>query len=311
MARGAAGPPDAGKEGNTMKMRKIILISALIIGWPAASGWLAAGQEPPEFSLEKVAGDVYCLYGAGGNIGVLRTDKGFLVVDAQYARSAETALGKIRELGEAPILSLINTHYHGDHTGGNSILGHGAEIVAHVNCRASFLKGLKPEESPESMGAPDKTYESEMTLEMGEERIRLLHFGPGHTAGDTVVVFERARVIHTGDLFFNGLPPYIDVEDGSSTENWVRTIGLLAERYPDFKLIPGHGRVAGMPEWVAFAEYLRSLRALVAAAVKAGKTREETVASIDLARFADIRDQGEFLTKSNNAAWIYDEMTRK
>jgi len=284
----------------------------LLIGLAAASAvGSPSAQETPEFSLEKVAGDVYCLYGAGGNIGILKTGEGLLLVDAQYSRTAETALARIRELSDQPVRFLINTHYHGDHTDGNSILGKGAVIMAHVNCRESFLRGLGPEESPEAKGAPGKTFEMEDVVEMGGERIRLRHFGPGHTAGDTVVVFEKAGVIHTGDLFFHGLPPYIDVEDGSDTGNWVRTIGRLAERYPDFMLIPGHGRVATMRDWVGFAEYLKFLRARVKAAIDEGKTREQAVASIDTTRFADIGDQGEFLTKSKNVGWIYDEMTRK
>jgi glyoxylase-like metal-dependent hydrolase (beta-lactamase superfamily II) len=150
-----------------------------------------------------------------------------------------------------------------------------------------------------------------MTLQLGEETIRLIHFGPAHTSGDTVVIFDKAKVVHTGDLFFNGIPPYIDVNNGSNTQNWVNIIGKLAEIYPDFKVIPGHGPVTTMQEYVKFAEYLRYLRKEVAAAIKAGKTKEQTMESIDLSAFSHIQNRGEFLTKKKNIEWIYMEMTRK
>jgi glyoxylase-like metal-dependent hydrolase (beta-lactamase superfamily II) len=150
-----------------------------------------------------------------------------------------------------------------------------------------------------------------MTISMGNESVRLVHMGPAHTSGDTIVIFDKAKVIHAGDLFFHGMPPYIDVNDGSDTKNWVRTIRKLAEKHPDFQVIPGHGKVTNMKDYVRFADYLSVLRKEVAAAIKAGKTKEETIESIDLSQFSDIQDRGEFLTKKKNIEWVYDEMTRK
>jgi glyoxylase-like metal-dependent hydrolase (beta-lactamase superfamily II) len=118
-------------------------------------------------------------------------------------------------------------------------------------------------------------------------------------------------VIHAGDLFFHGMPPYIDVNDGSDTKNWVRTIHSLAEKHPDFQVIPGHGKVTNMKEFVKFADYLNALIKEVSAAIKAGKTKEQAVESIDLSSFTYIQDQGEFLTKKKNIEWVYDEMTRQ
>ena len=141
--------------------------------------------------------------------------------------------------------------------------------------------------------------------------VKLLHFGAAHTAGDTVVVYQQSRVIPAGDLFFHGLPPYIDVADGADTANWVRTIEKLADDYPEYKVIPGHGPVTDMKAWKDFGAYLKYLREQVAAAVRAGKNKEEAQRSIDLSRFQHIQDQGEFLTKRNNIGWIYDELTKK
>jgi cyclase len=234
-----------------------------------------------------------------------------LLVDASYARTASQVMEEIRRFSSLPIRYLVVTHYHGDHTGGNAIIGKDAHIVSQENCKASMLKNLKPEETPESIGAPQETFEKEMTIRLGDETVKLIYLGPAHTSGDTVVIFEKAKVIHAGDIFFNGMPPYIDVGDGSDTGNWVNIIGKLGEKYPDYQVIPGHGSATTMVEFVKFAEYLRYLRKKVGEAVKAGKTREETQESIDFSKFGTIQDQGQFLTKKENAGWVYDEMTRE
>jgi glyoxylase-like metal-dependent hydrolase (beta-lactamase superfamily II) len=268
-------------------------------------------QEQPPISIDKVAGNVYCLYGQGGNIGVLEAGEVLLVVDSQYARNAADVLKAIKQMSTKPVKFLVNTHYHGDHTGGNPIIGKGAEIICHEACRASFLKGLKPEQSEEAMGAPGTTYDEVKSLRVGSENVSLIHPGPAHTSGDSVVVFEDSKVIHTGDLFFHGLPPYIDVADGADTHNWFRTIDTLAKKYPDFKLIPGHGKVTDMKAWLEFSDYLKMLREKVRAAIQAGKSREESMESVDLSGFSDIQDMGEFLTKKNNVGWVYDEMSKQ
>jgi cyclase len=271
----------------------------------------SAYQEEIVFQTVNVNENVYCLYGAGGNIGILKGEEGVLLVDSQYAKYSSEILEEIRKISPDPILYLINTHYHGDHTDGNPILGKGAKIIGHINCKNSMLKGKKPEEAAENLGIPEETFESEMTINFGNETVKLLYLGPGHTSGDAVVVFEKAGVIHAGDLFFHKIPPYIDVNDGSGTGNWVKIIGILAERYPDFKVIPGHGEVATMKEFYRFADYLRYLHDQVAAAIESGKTKEQAVASIDLSNYDYIQDQGEFLTKKRNIELVYDELTRK
>lgn len=269
-------------------------------------------QQEKSIPIEKVAGDVFCLFPIdAGNLGILKGKDDLLIVDSTYARTASDIAAKIKEFSPNKIQYLINTHYHGDHTGGNPVLGKDALIISQTNCKKSLLAGLKPEETPDSVGPPEKTYDKEMALQAGEETVRLLHFGPAHTSGDTVVVFETSKAIHAGDLFFHGFSPYIDVEDGSDTQNWIRTIQTLADKYPDFRVIPGHGAVTDMEAFLKFADYLTYLRAEVSEAIKAGKTREETMESIDFSPFSHIRDLGEFLTKKLNAGWVYDGMTRE
>jgi glyoxylase-like metal-dependent hydrolase (beta-lactamase superfamily II) len=291
-------------------MKKHTLLPILFLCFVLSAFHLNAQEEVP-ITIENVAGAAYCLYGAGGNIGIYVGEDSLLIIDAQYARSADAVMAKIKELSPKKIQYLINTHYHGDHTSGNPIIGKDADIISQQNCKKSLLAGLKPEDTPESIGAPNETFETEKTITMGNASVRLVHMGPAHTSGDTIVIFDKAKAIHAGDLFFQGLPPYIDVNDGADTKNWVRTIHKLAEKYPDFQVIPGHGKVTNMKEYVKFADYLSALRKEVSAAIEAGKTKEQAVESIDLSSFDYIQDRGEFLTKTKNIEWVYDEMTRK
>jgi glyoxylase-like metal-dependent hydrolase (beta-lactamase superfamily II) len=274
---------------------------------------LAGAKQEVTLELHKVSGDVYCLSGYGGNIAVLKTggNDGLLVVDSQFEEGAEEVLKKIAAVSPKRIKFLVNTHYHGDHTGGTEIVGKNAVIIMHPNCKASLLRRQKAKGVEKEYLSRVKLCSKEMTIKLGEETVRLQHFGPGHSAGDLVVIFEKSKVLHTGDLFFHGTTPYIDVKDGSNTGNWVRTIETLCKEYPDYKIIPGHGKVTDTEQFLRFAGYLKYLRKEVAAAVKAGKTREQTMKSIDVKDFQWLQEYPEFSTKQTNIGWIYDEMTRE
>ena len=261
-------------------------------------------------TVKMVAGEVYCLHGETANIAFFKGKDALLVVDSEYPKTAPDLLQRIRGVSTLPIKYLINTHYHGDHAGGNSAMGEGAEIISHKNCQASFLRTLKPEDDPQTKGAPQTTYDTEMTFRVGGETVRLLHLKPAHTSGDTVVVFPTAKVLVAGDLFFHGMAPYIDVQDGADTANWVKTIRTLAEKYPDYQIIPGHGQVTDMRAWLKFADYLEYVSKEVEKAIAAGQSKEQAQESIDTSRFAYVNDVGQFLTKKSNIGWIYDELTQ-
>ncbi|UCE40362.1 MAG: MBL fold metallo-hydrolase [Candidatus Aminicenantes bacterium] len=268
-------------------------------------------QQDFAITVEKVAGELYCLNVGSVNVTVLKGNDGLLIVDSSYARTANPLMEEIAKLSPQKIQYLLITHYHGDHTGGNAIIGKDAQIVSHENCKKTMVANLKPEETEEGIGIPQKTFTADLALPFEDENVKLIHFGPAHTSGDTVVIFEKAKVIVAGDLFFHGMPPYIDVNNGSDTKNWVALIEILCEKYPDFKVIPGHGKVTNTAEYLQFARYLKYLRKEVASAIEAGKTRQQAQESIDFSGFSAIQDQGEFLTKKENVGWVYDEMTRK
>ncbi len=268
-------------------------------------------QEKVTLEIEKVSGDVYCLSGAGGNIGILKTEAGLLLIDSGYERVTEDVMKKITALSPKPIKYLVNTHYHGDHTGGNEVVGKDAVIIMHPNCKNSLTRSLETKEAEKAYISKVKPWTLGKVIKLGEETVRLVHFGPGHTAGDIVVIFEKSRVFHTGDLFFNGMPPYIDVKDGSDTGHWIRTIEALCKRYPGYKVIPGHGKVTTAKEYLVVADYLKLLRKMVTVATAKGKTREQAMETIKIKGFENLKEYGKFLTIKNNIGWIYDEMTKK
>lgn len=270
-------------------------------------------HEVVAFECQKVSGNVYCLYGQGGNIGLLTTDDGLLVVDSQFKSVADSVLRVIRGISTQNIKYLVNTHYHADHTGGNEIIGKNADIIMHLNCKSIKQNLFKLAGIEDSYLKRATVWTEGLVLRLGGETIQILHFGNGHTSGDLVVVFKESKVIHAGDLFFNGWPPYIDVEDSSDTENWIRTIETLCKQHPDYKFIPGHGRVANADSFLDFANYLKLLRVRVAKAVKEGKTREEAMESIKIDEYSHLRDPRPDggLTIKKNIGWVYDEMTRQ
>jgi len=272
-----------------------LLLSAIV---------MAQQEEPPAITIEKVAGDVYCLYGQGGNIGILKTDEGLLLVDSQFKEIADEILKKIAAISTKPIKYLVNTHYHGDHTNGNEVIGKDAILIMTPQCKTSLMKDQKEYLSKV------KLWREDVAFQLGEEKVRLRHFGNGHTAGDLVVVFEKSKVLHTGDLFFHGMPPYIDVKNGSDTGNWIRTIETLCKKYPDYKIIPGHGKVTNPEQYLKFAGYLKYLRKEVAAAIKAGKTKEQAMETINLEPCQWLKDGNKFTSKKGNIGWIYEEMTK-
>lgn len=291
-----------------MQSKLISMIFIALIIFPFE---VAGAGDGVRIECSRVSDDLYCLYGRGGNIGALSTDEGLLVVDSQFKETADSVM---KALGSLPrgekIKYLINTHYHGDHTSGNEIIGRGAEIIMHPQCKLA-LEEMYREKGLES-GYLDRVriWEEGMKISIGGETVSLLYFGNGHTSGDLVVVFEKARAVHAGDLFFNGRPPYIDVQNGADTENWISAIETLCEKYPDYTFIPGHGRTAGAKSFLKLAGYLKILRAEVARAIEGGKSREEAMEdiSLDKCSFLEGYDSSRRDLVKRNIGWVYDEM---
>lgn len=240
-----------------------------------------------EVKSEKLGDGVYMLTGAGGNLGVSAGEDGVVLIDDQYAPLTGKILATIRTISDKPVRFLINTHLHGDHTGGNENLGKGGVlIVAHENVRkrmsveqfSELFKRTTP--AYPKVALPIVTFTDAVTFHLNGDDLFAFHVPPAHTDGDTVIRFTKANVIHTGDLLFNGMYPVIDLESGGSVEGMVAAADrLLALCDSKTKLIPGHGPAATPADLKAYREMVAGTYAAVKQLVQAGKTREEVLAA--------------------------------
>jgi len=232
---------------------------------------------------ETVSDDVWAVFGLGGNVGVLRTGVGAVVVDSMTFRMQGK---RIRELAErltgGPTQALVNTHYHVDHSHGNPGFAAGTRVVA-TQRTLDYMLGLDGEAwgGAAAETLPNLTFEDEYRLRIGGKTVRLLHVGPGHTGGDLVALFVEDRVLHTGDLFFHQRYPNIDLEAGGSIRAWIATLDRVLELDFD-RVIPGHGPVTDRDGIVGFQRFLRELWTLGQEAAAEGLTLEETLARKDL-----------------------------
>ncbi len=198
-----------------------------------------------EIKTTKVAGNVYMLEGSGGNIGVSVGPDGVLIVDDQFAPLAEKIRAALEKLTQGRLRFVLNTHHHGDHTGGNAVFGETATIVAQSNVR----KRLAANESLRRMALPVITFDETLSVHFNGEEIQAIHYPNGHTDGDGIIWFKTSNVVHLGDHMMTGSFPYIDNGAGGSADGWIRNIAAIIGKLPaDIKIIPGHGRIASLDD---------------------------------------------------------------
>jgi len=208
-----------------------------------------------------------------------------VLIDAMEQRVADSLRNAIADVpGSSHIRLVVNTHWHADHTDGNRALGAGTVIVAHEHVRELLSKDQtllgQTRRALPAEALPTITYSDRLTLFAGGETIRLVHYPRAHTDGDTVVFIDGPKVVHMGDMFFNGMFPFLDVANGGDIDNWGRQLDeILAGLPPDAKLIPGHGPVCGLAELKAFRQMLGDSADVVRAGMKAGKTLEQIQAA--------------------------------
>lgn len=233
-----------------------------------------------EIKTSKVAGNIHMLEGQGGNIGVSVGPDGILIVDDQYAPLADKIKAALGKLGSDKPKFILNTHWHGDHTGGNAAFGRDGVIIAHTNVRKRVstteeIFGQKFEPLPK-VGLPVVTFDDSLSLHFNDEEIRVWHLPGGHTDGDCVVLFTKSNVLHMGDLFFSGMFPFVDLEHGGDVERMADNVArLIAEAPKDVKVIPGHGPISTLDDVRTFHKMLTESLALVKERVAAGKTLDQ------------------------------------
>jgi glyoxylase-like metal-dependent hydrolase (beta-lactamase superfamily II) len=237
-----------------------------------------------QIKATKVAGNVYMLEGAGGNIGVSAGADGILIIDDQFAPLADKISAALKEINPGQLRFVLNTHYHGDHTGSNVVFGKGSVIIAHDNVRARLaveqtVLGNKIPASPKE-ALPVITYAQSVSIHFNGEEIRVIHFPAGHTDGDSVMFFHNSNVVHMGDHFFFNAFPFVDLEHGGSVEGLTKNVGDIAARLPaDTKIIPGHGPLATLDDLKRYHRMLTETTAIIRKEMAAGKTLEQLKAA--------------------------------
>ena len=243
-----------------------------------------------EIRAERVADDLYVLFGAGGNIAVSFGEQGVLIVDTQFPELVPKIRAAIRELGGGDIDFAINTHWHYDHAEGNLRLGpEGVWIISQTESlrRLTIDNVIDPMTRPAfpqpvypPAARPIATFDTEMQVHFNGQLVELLHFGPGHTAGDAAVIFRDRNAVHMGDLFLPEGYPFVDVNNGGDIDGLIAFCrGVLAELNEDAVVIPGHGPIATYADLARFTEMLQSVRDRVAELMAGGATLEQVQAA--------------------------------
>lgn len=241
-----------------------------------------------EIKAEEITEGLYVLFGAGGNIGLLTGEDGLFMIDDQFAPLTDRILASIRGISDQPVRFLLNTHWHADHTGGNENMAKktGVNIIAHENVRSTMavpqeLKAFNRQVPASPRAAlPVVTHTHGMTLHLNGETVEIHAHKPAHTDGDSFVYFRNANVLHTGDTFFNGFYPFIDVEHGGSLAGMIRAAEtMLAVGDLRTRIIPGHGPMADKKQLLEFRNMLASIRDLIREAKGRGETVDQVVES--------------------------------
>lgn len=256
---------------------------------------IIAFSQGEEINIEtiKLSDKVYMLTGQGGNIGVFIGDDGVFVIDDQYAHLTEKIQKAIKKLSEKPIIFLVNTHHHGDHTGGNENMTNlGATIIAHDNVRKRLSSNTTREGKMLPVKAlPVITFNDKLSLHINGEQVLVFHVENAHTDGDALLYFTESNVLHTGDNYFNGLYPYIDLNSGGSVNGYIDAVKrALIVIDDDTKIIPGHGKQSNKKEYLTFLKMLESLKTIILKEIEEGKTEEQVVSNTDLTKPFDDLD---------------------
>ncbi len=269
--------------------RRIVLGALLLVGGISVAIAQQQAPRPMLPDLTKVKDNLYVITSStpgpeftGGNTGVLVTDNGVIVVDTKLAGYGPDILSRIRKVTDKPVTMVINTHTHGDHTGSNEGFPATIDFVAHENTKANMVK-MDAFKGDKAQFLPKRTFKDKMTLGSGKNRIDLFYFGPGHTNGDSWVVYPGLRVLQTGDMFAWRDAPTIDRSNGGSGIEYPKTIAKAIAAIKDVDtVIPGHSPVTTPKDLQEYQRYLTEWVAAVQSAAAAGKSIDEATASINL-----------------------------
>jgi len=282
----------------------------------ALAGSCALAQQPDfekvQVKVTHVAGTVYMLEGAGGNIGASVGDDGIVIIDDQFAPLAEKIRAALKGITDKPVRFVINTHWHFDHTGGNAYFQKQGPIIAHDNVRERLKSGgkiLDIDVKPAPVEAlPIITFANDVTVHLNGEDIRAIHFPHGHTDGDAVIFFPKSNVVHMGDDYVTYGFPFIDLASGGSARGMIAACEKVIESVPaDAKIIPGHGPLSTVADLKPYVAMLKEASARIAAGIKAGKSAQELKDEKVLAGYE--KWNGSFVTTDKFIETLYDDLS--
>lgn len=297
-------------------MRFHAALSALVL----LAGPAAAQQDfsKVEIKTTKIADGVFMLEGSGGNIGLSTGVDGPLVIDDQFAPLSEKILAAVKkQQADKPVAFVVNTHFHSDHAGGNEAMrAVGARIIAHDNVRKRMVEGVKRpglfDSAPTAPGSwPAVTFPDKVTFWWNGDEITVWHPSPAHTDGDAIVEMKKAKVVHMGDIFFNGSYPFVDVGAGGDIDGYIAATETVLSRIDDsWKIIPGHGPLATKADLSGYLVLLKDIRTRIAALIKRGLSEEEAVKADPLKDLSETYGKG-FMTGEAVTRLVYQSIAKK
>ena len=238
--------------------------------------WIAytqnQGKQAPQLTINKVKDDLYNIEGDGGNVAVLVTSEGVILVDDKFDRDHDAIVANIKSVTNQPVKYVLSTHHHADHSGGNAMFLPTAEIISTANARTNILEH-KQSNAPPGVAPARLVFTQETAVFLGGKEARARHYGRGHTNGDAIIYFPALRTIHTGDLMA-GTSPLIDYPGGGSVVEWTKTLDAAMKL--DFDtVIPGHGKVTNKAGLLAYRDNVEKLRNRVSGLIREGKGQDD------------------------------------
>jgi cyclase len=266
-----------------------------------------------QIKVTKVAGSVYMLEGAGGNIGVSVGEDGIVIVDDQFAPLAEKIQAALRGITDKPVRFVINTHWHFDHTGGNAYFQKQGPVIAQENVRERMKTGGKAagmEIKPSAKDAlPIITFNDRATVHLNGEDIRALHFPHGHTDGDAIIFFPQSNVVHMGDDFVTYGFPFIDLESGGGVRGMIAAVEKVMATVPaDAKVIPGHGPLSSVADMKPYVAMLKECTARVQKGIEQGKNAEQLKQENVLKGYESLGTPDKFVTTDKFIETLYNDL---
>jgi glyoxylase-like metal-dependent hydrolase (beta-lactamase superfamily II) len=291
---------------------KGLMLGTLLLFSPG----LMAQDEAVQYQAIPLSDTVTMLMGRGGNVAISAGSDGVYVIDDQFLNIADQLLVQIRKISEQPIRFVINTHFHGDHTGGNEALaGQGAVIIAHDNIRQrmsteqlnQFMDSTTPAATPAAL--PVITFNENVSLHLNGESATAYHVPRGHTDGDAIVHFTGSNVIHMGDIFFNGLYPFIDLDGGGTVQGMIAAMDKgLSLANAETRIIPGHGPLASIADLQQQRDFLQKVRERVQSLIDQDKSLDQTIAAKPTAEWDDSMGNG-WIKPAQFVTFIYNSLT--